>query len=76
MNPWQLLFRSRKFWLAVLDVVISTIILVVGTYFQAQEDFIVKIIAIYQPLFVIIITAIAIEDAATKRAGNSFPPVQ
>ena len=75
MNPWQLLFQSRKFWLLVLDIVVSTITLLVSTYFQASADFILKLIAIYQPLFVFMITAICVEDAAAKRAGI-FPPNQ
>ncbi len=56
----------------VLDIVISTITLVITTYFGASAEFILKIIAIYQPLFVFVITAICIEDAALKHNGN-FP---
>jgi ABC-type transport system involved in cytochrome bd biosynthesis fused ATPase/permease subunit len=70
MNPFQLLFRSRKFWLLVLDIVVSTITLLVSTYFQASGDFILKLIAIYQPLFVFMITAICVEDAAAKSSGT------
>lgn len=75
MNPWKLLFQSRKFWLAVTDVVISTIVLIVTTYFKASADFIIKLIAIYQPLFLVVIAGIAAEDVASKNAGNP-PPVQ
>ena len=71
MNPFALLVRSRKFWVAVLDVIVSSITLVVGTYFQAQSDFILKLIAVYQPLFLVVIGAIAAEDVAVKNSGGT-----
>lgn len=64
------LFKSRKFWLMILDVVISTL-----TYFltnlaePALGQHILWLIAAWQPVFVAIITGIAIEDSASIKAG-------
>ena len=77
VNSWKLLWQSRKFWLLVLDIVIGTVMLIVSRYFQTETEFVLKIIAIYQPLFIFIIGAIAVEDAASKAgSGNkgTIPP--
>lgn len=68
-SPLKRLLQSRKFLLLILDVVISTVLFAVGELApQAKEtvDFAIKT---YQPVFVMLILAIAIEDAAAKRAG-------
>ena len=76
MNPWKLLFMSRKFWLLVLDMVISTIVLVLTQVLSPDQlDFALKLIAVYQPVFIFIITAIAVEDAALAKAGSE-PPIK
>ena len=72
MSPFQALLQSRKFWLLVLDVVISTVLLVVAQFAPQVEKVVVEVIAIYQPVFVFLIVSIAVEDAALKRSGN-FP---
>lgn len=61
------LIRSRKFWLMILDVVISTVTFFVTKYASPElaED-IIWLIAAWQPVFVAIIIAIAQEDAAVK----------
>jgi hypothetical protein len=63
-NPFKALLMSRKFWLMVLDLVIS-----LPTYFitkysnpEAAKD-VLFVIAALQPVFVVIIGAIAYEDA-------------
>jgi hypothetical protein len=63
------LFKSRKFWLLVTDTVISmTLWFVNKNNPQALED--VKfLIAAIQPVFITIIGAIAVEDAALSKAG-------
>jgi uncharacterized membrane protein YhaH (DUF805 family) len=64
MNPFAGLIRSRKFWLMILDLVISFILYFVSKYGTGNlvED--VKfVIAAIQPVFVVIIGAIAYEDA-------------
>ncbi len=59
------LLKSRKFWLAILDVVIST-----ATYFltayaspELAKD-VLWLIAAWQPIFITLISAIAAEDIA------------
>ena len=78
MSPFKALWQSRKFWLLVLDVVISTLVLVLTQFVpKVTLDFALKLVAIYQPLFVFVITGIFVEDAAAKSAnGGSLPPVQ
>jgi uncharacterized Tic20 family protein len=65
------LLKSRKFWLLVLDVVISVSLHFVGQYgTPAAYDNIQFLIVTLQPVFVTIIGAIAYEDgqAAKKPA--------
>ena len=69
MNGFSMLIRSRKFWLMILDVVIST-----ATYFitrlvspEIGKD-ILWVIGSWQPVIVMLIYSIALEDAAMK--GN------
>jgi hypothetical protein len=73
MNPLAGLLRSRKFWLLVLDTAISLILYFVGKYAPAGvfEDVKVIILAL-QPVFIVIIGAIAYEDGQLKRAGRQL----
>jgi hypothetical protein len=64
------LFKSRKFWIMVFDVVIST-----ATYFITQyaapelgKD-IIWVIGAWQPVIYALIGGIATEDAAAMEAG-------
>lgn len=63
------LLKSRKFWLMILDLVVSLASYFVGKYAgpEVSKD-ILYVIGLMQPVFVSIIIAIAIEDAAEK--GN------
>ena len=70
MNPVRALFRSRKFLLLLLDTIISTVIFAVGKWFNAASGDLALLIGIYQPVFVMLIGAIAYEDGQAKRAGN------
>jgi len=65
------LIQSRKFLLALLDVVLQ-MILFFGTKYAAPTVFedIQFLIVTLQPVFVAIIVAIAYEDAAFKRTGR------
>lgn len=65
------LFKSRKFWLGVGDLVISLTLFFVGKYAANSLDDVKFIIAAIQPLFVTVIGGIALEDAALKRSGRS-----
>ena len=60
-NPFSLLLKSRKFWLMVLDAVVSLLLL-----FFADFPNIEAVIGIMQPVFVAVIVGIAVEDAALK----------
>lgn len=70
MNPWQSLLQSRKFWLLILDTVMSLILYFVGKYAGYAFDDVKFVILGLQPVFMMIIIAIAHEDAAEKSAGN------
>ena len=65
----QTLLRSRKFWLMVLDVVISTITYFVTAYAAPEiAEQIIWVIGAWQPVIVALIIGIAVEDAAEKGA--------
>ena len=66
----MLLLKSRKFWLLILDTVISMIAYFVGKYMGVQGEDVLFVIGILQPVFVALILSIAVEDAAEKRAGT------
>lgn len=61
------LLRSRKFWLLVMDALISSIVYFGGKYLapQAMDD-LKFIIAGWQPIVLLVIGAIAAEDIAQK----------
>jgi len=71
MAPFVGLLRSRKFWLLVLDTVLST-----ATYFvtkYAAPDVgkdVLFVIGLYQPIFIAVVHGITTEDAAAKAAGT------
>jgi len=71
MNAFQLLVRSRKFWLMILDTVVS-----IGSYFAAHYlspeavEMVQFLILSLQPVFLMLIGAIAYEDAALSKAGS------
>jgi hypothetical protein len=63
------IFKSRKFWLAVLDLVITLALYFTSKYApMAAEDVKIVILAI-QPVFVTLIAGIAAEDAAALKSG-------
>jgi uncharacterized membrane protein HdeD (DUF308 family) len=70
MSPLMLLFKSRKFWLLILDTVISIVIYVVSNFLPGAQEHVTFFIGALQPVFVMLILAIAVEDAAEKRAGS------
>lgn len=69
-NAFAALLQSRKFLLLCLDTVISLILAIVGLVSSPEVLEHVKVfVAILQPVFVAIILAISIEDAAEKGAA-------
>ncbi len=67
MNPAKSLLHSRKFWLLILDVVITLTLYFGGKYLgsSAFEDLKTVIVSL-QVVFAAIIGAIAVEDFAVK----------
>jgi len=66
MDPLKALFKSRKFWLLVLDGVISLALLVIAEFAPNFQEMANQLIAILQPIFVAVIVGIFVEDAAQK----------
>lgn len=60
------LLKSRKFWLLILDTVVSLLLFFVGKYVPDAMDDIKFLIISLQPVFVVIIGAIAYEDGQLK----------
>ena len=72
MNPFVGLLRSRKFLLLMLDTFISFATFFIVKYaVPSLADDVLYVIAGLQPVFVVIIGAIAYEDGQAKRAGNN-----
>ena len=70
--PWfHGLLRSRKFWIAVLDAVVSSItVLATALLSPEQVDMVLLLVGIWQPVFVALIAGIAYEDGKAKAAGR------
>ena len=71
MSVFGSLLQSRKFWLMIIDVVVS-----VATYFvvkyvapEIAKD-VMFLIGVMQPVVIALIVGIAVEDAAVKGSGN------
>ena len=63
------LLKSRKFWLMVADVLISSITYFVGQYVSPEVgENIIWLVLAWQPVIVALITGIATEDAANASA--------
>lgn len=68
-NPFDALIHSRKFILALGDALFSTITTILTLCFApAVVDKILAVLAIWQPVLIIVIGAIAYEDGATIKA--------
>jgi hypothetical protein len=64
------LLKSRKFLLLVFDTTASITLFFAGKYAGAGVEDINFLIGALQPVFVMLIYAIAYEDAAVARAGK------
>jgi hypothetical protein len=59
------IFKSRKFWIMVADVSVSTATYLVTSFVNpALADKIIWLIGAWQPVIVMVVAGIAIEDAA------------
>ena len=69
-NPFESLLKSRKFWMAVLDAGLSSLAIVLGWFFAPEKvSEILTLVGLWQPVMVVVIGAIAYEDAAKVKAG-------
>jgi hypothetical protein len=63
------LMYSSKFWTAMIDAIGTTVLLLAGRYLAPGDVELIKALVItYQPVFLTVIAAIAVEDAAKARA--------
>ena len=75
MNPWKALLKSRKFWIMVLDFVVSVATYAI-TNFVAPEaaQHVLWFIGALQVPAAFLIGAIAYEDGQAKRSGTFEVP--
>jgi len=62
-------FKSQKFWLMVLDMIISLALFFVTKNAPEQLEDVKFLIAAIQPLFIALITAVAVENVTMTRMG-------
>ncbi|KKM24593.1 hypothetical protein LCGC14_1603550 [marine sediment metagenome] len=75
MMWFKVLWASRKFRVAIVDMVLALLIFILGTLLtDIQAEFWLTIIGIMQPMFVMVVVGIAWEDAAAKRSGTFYVP--
>jgi hypothetical protein len=71
MNPFATLLKSRKFWLMILDVVVSGCAYFIPKYAAPQfANDALWFIAAIQPVIITVIGAIAYEDKARAEAES------
>lgn len=63
------IFQSRRFWTVILDTVISLILFIIGNYYPEWQDRTTQLIAILQPVFLVLIAAFTVEGTATIKAN-------
>lgn len=68
MNPIKVLFDSRKFLLLIFDVVSSLAIYFVGKYAGAAVEDLKFVIMVIQPLWILVVGAIAAQNVAGIKA--------
>jgi len=67
MNPFAGLLRSRKFWLLMLDSVVSAATYFIGKYAGAEGQDMLYVIGLLQPVFVTVIASVTAEDNAQRK---------
>ena len=73
-----MIWKSRKFWLMIADVSVSTATFFVTKFLAPEmQEIILFLIGVWQPVIISLIIGIAIEDGAEKRNPAYFidPPV-
>ena len=67
-----MLLKSRKFWLTVFDILISSVTFFVTKYVNPETGSdILWLIAAWQPVIIMLIAGIAIEDSARHKADGA-----
>lgn len=69
-NPWERLAQSRKFQLLILDTAISFVLHFCAVVKPEALEHVKFAVALLQPVFIALITAIAVEDAASNLANK------
>jgi len=72
MNPIKVLFDSRKFLLLIFDVVSSLAIYFVGKYAGAAVEDLKFVVLVIQPLWLLVVGAIAAQNIAGIKAKGSI----
>ena len=64
------IFKSRKFWIMTVDVLLSTVVYFVSQYVSPETgDKVLWLISAWQPVIYAVINGIATEDAAAMQSG-------
>lgn len=63
------LLQSRKFWIALVATVVDVALVLVAQFAPGWTEFATALIAPISGLAAVLVGAIALEDAAQKRAG-------
>ena len=68
-----MILKSRKFWLMLVDVLVSTAVFFVSKYVSPDlAENVLWLIGSWQPVIIALIVGIAVEDAAEKRNPAYF----
>ena len=71
------LLQSRKFWITVVDLVVSTSSYFITKYVAPQTgNDVLWVIGMWQPVIIALITGIAIEDNGTNANPALVAPVE
>ena len=69
------LLQSRKFWITIVDLVVSTASYFITKYVAPQTgNDVLWVIGMWQPVIIALITGIAIEDNGTNQAVTPILP--
>jgi hypothetical protein len=65
------IWKSRQFWTAIVDAVVSLILFFVGQYYPASLEAVKFVIAALQPVVAILIIAFTVEGVALIKAESA-----
>ena len=71
--PTVPILQSRRFWTAVMDMIVSIVLYFISTFYPTQADMIKFLIGAIQPVAVILIAAFTAEDVASIKYGQLVP---